>query len=165
MAGADPTSALTFNGSSTTAIQLDAGILLRRPDLLRPLRRRHRLGHHPRLRTRPGLWGSDATIFGPTGSTVHTDKVNLTAIAHTELFDPGFAAATGDIWQGAVDATAPAFTPITIQPGQTGTITVTLTPSAAKGTVVHGTLYVDDLQPVSGSGDELKAIPYTYTVG
>lgn len=159
------TSSLTFNGSSTTAIQLDAGFFSGDPTYYGPSNGDTAsvtiCGHE----LAPGAWGSDATIYGPTGSTVHTDKVNLTAVAHTELFDPGFAAATGDIWRASVDATAPAFTPITIQPGQTGTITVTLTPSAAKGTVVHGTLYVDDYSPATGDGDELTAIPYTYTVG
>lgn len=46
---------------------------------------------------------------------------------------------------------------------------MTITPSAAPGTVVKGTLYVDDLQgPVppygQASGDELVALPYEYTV-
>jgi Subtilase family/Peptidase inhibitor I9 len=160
------TSSVTFNGSSTTPIQLDAGFFSGDPTYYGP----PGAGDTASVTINgselaPGAWGSDATIFGPTGSTVHSDKVNLTASAHTELFDPGFAAATGDIWQAAVDASAPAFNPITIQPGQTGTITVTLTPSAAHGTVVHGTLYVDDYSPATGDGDEMTAIPYTYTVG
>jgi hypothetical protein len=47
---------------------------------------------------------------------------------------------------------------------------VTITPSAGPGTVVKGTLYVDDAEgavPPYGqlSGDELAALPYEYTVG
>jgi hypothetical protein len=47
---------------------------------------------------------------------------------------------------------------------------VTITPSAAAGTVVKGTLYVDDelaaIPPYSDiSGDELSALPYEYKVG
>ena len=48
---------------------------------------------------------------------------------------------------------------------------MTITPSAASGTVVSGNLYVDDFDtnvppPVTGqqSGDELAALPYSYTV-
>jgi hypothetical protein len=46
---------------------------------------------------------------------------------------------------------------------------VTITPSGASGTTVHGTLYVDDF--VSGvppygqaAGDELAGLPYAYTI-
>jgi hypothetical protein len=68
-------------------------------------------------------------------------------------------------------ATDPAtnFKPVIINPGQTATINVTITPSGASGTAVHGTLYVDDLLdnvPPYGqfTGDELAGLPYSYTV-
>ena len=62
------------------------------------------------------------------------------------------------------------FSPVVINPGQTATINVTITPSAASGTVVSGDLYVDDFLsdvPPYGQqgGDELAALPYEYTVG
>jgi hypothetical protein len=44
-------------------------------------------------------------------------------------------------------------------------VTVTITPSGAKGTVVSGVLYLDTVDAVTGSTDEIAAIPYTYTVG
>jgi hypothetical protein len=51
----------------------------------------------------------------------------------------------------------------------TATINVTITPSGTSGTVVRGTLYIDDF--ASGvppyeqlTGDELAAIPYAYTI-
>jgi hypothetical protein len=56
-------------------------------------------------------------------------------------------------------------------PGQTGTISVTITPAGAPGTVVQGTLYLDDFvggvpPPAYGQsgGDELAAFPYSYTI-
>ncbi len=57
-----------------------------------------------------------------------------------------------------------------IDPGQTATINVTITPSAASGTVVSGNLYVDVFASAvpyldNSSGDELAALPYEYTVG
>ena len=63
-----------------------------------------------------------------------------------------------------------AATPVVIGPGASATIDVTITPSAAAGTVVRGTLYVDDelaaIPPYSDiSGDELSALPYEYKVG
>ena len=44
-------------------------------------------------------------------------------------------------------------------------MTVTFRPSARKGTVVTGWLYVDDATLADRAGDELAAIPYSYTVG
>src|SRR6185437_5167235 len=49
--------------------------------------------------------------------------------------------------------------PITLNPGQTGTIVVTITPSGASGTVVNGTLYIDDFDFFTDGGDELVALP------
>ena len=62
-----------------------------------------------------------------------------------------------------------AFSPVTVEPGGTAVIDVTITPSGPNGTTVNGTLYVDDFAggvPPYGqtSGDELAAIPYSYTV-
>ena len=54
--------------------------------------------------------------------------------------------------------------PVTLAPGQSGTITVTITPSAPSGTVVKGKLFVDDFNNLTDSGDELKSFPYSYTV-
>ena len=40
-----------------------------------------------------------------------------------------------------------------------------ITPTAPRGTVVTGVLYVDDFNEFAETGDELRAIPYSYTVG
>jgi hypothetical protein len=78
--------------------------------------------------------------------------------------------APGDLWIASINPAALTnFAPVVIYPGQTGTIYVTITPSGMPGTVVKGTLYLDDY--VSGvppygqvSGDELAAFPYAYTI-
>ena len=82
---------------------------------------------------------------------------------------PGGDLPGGDIWLESVNPTAP-FSPITINPGQSATINVTITPTGPVGTVISGDLYVDDF--VNGvspygqlTGDELAAIPYEYTIG
>jgi hypothetical protein len=61
-------------------------------------------------------------------------------------------------------AAAAASGPLFLAPGKTGTITVTIKPSAAKGSVVQGHLYIDSFNEVSVSGDELIDLPYGYTV-
>jgi hypothetical protein len=77
---------------------------------------------------------------------------------------------TGDFWPTSINP-ATMFSPITLNPGQTATINVTIAPSGAPGTVVRGTLYVDDFASetptnylCTESGDELAALPYTYTI-
>jgi hypothetical protein len=89
--------------------------------------------------------------------------------AQTKAFDQAVTSAAGDLWLQATNPSA-SFSPVTINPGQSVTIDVTITPSAAVGSVVSGDLYVDDYAsgvPPDGqlTGDELVAIPYEYTVG
>jgi hypothetical protein len=86
-------------------------------------------------------------------------------VAHAQKFDSAVTSSTGDVCLRTVDAHAPAATPVTIVPVQSAVITVTITPNAKKGTVVKGKLYVDYFSSTMASGDELRAIPYTYTVG
>jgi hypothetical protein len=66
------------------------------------------------------------------------------------------------IWAAGGTST---YTPLTLTPGQTGTITLTFTPNAPKGTVVRGFVGVDTFNSFTVVGDELVNIPYTYTVG
>ena len=122
-------------------------------------------------RVTAGLWGATPSECGPysdAGEPAGTATLTLTA--HTKPFDPAVTSSTGDLWAGAVDQSAfGTFAPLLLNPGQTGTITVTITPSGASGTVVHGTLYVDDFAagvPPYGqlTGDELTAFPYSYTI-
>jgi hypothetical protein len=63
------------------------------------------------------------------------------------------------------------FTPVVINPGATGTIDVTITPSGAPGAVVSGDLYIDTYStglPTAAysqlAGDELAALRCTYTI-
>ena len=120
-----------------------------------------------------GLWGAGPTECGPYGATASppsapagTATVSMTA--RSKAFDPAVTAETGDLWLASTNASV-SFSPLVINPGQTVTVNVTITPSGPPGTVVAGTLYVDDFLssvPPYGNitGDELAAIPYTYTI-
>ena len=59
----------------------------------------------------------------------------------------------------------PRYTPVSIGPGRSGTIQVTITPSGRPNRVVHGFIGVDTIRPDTGSGDEVQVIPYTYRIG
>ncbi len=93
-----------------------------------------------------------------------TGTVNLAAVANTNPFDSAVTASSGDVWAQSVNPVAP-YTPLSLGPGQTGTITLTITPNAPKGTVVHGFIGVDTFNLASFGGDELINIPYSYKVG
>jgi Subtilase family/Peptidase inhibitor I9 len=119
-----------------------------------------------------GLWfaaPSECGPYPPGGAPAGTATDVLTVQA--KPFDPAVTSDTGDLWLSSINPGTP-FSPIVIDPGSSATVNVTITPSGPKGTAVSGNLYVDDFDsnvppPVSSqtSGDELAAIPYTYTIG
>jgi hypothetical protein len=86
-----------------------------------------------------------------------------------KAFDGQVTSDTGDLELAAINP-ATTFSPIVINPGQSATVNVTITPSGSPGTQVTGTLYVDDfltnVPPYGQQGaNELAAIPYAYTTG
>jgi hypothetical protein len=111
----------------------------------------------------PGVFFGIPEATGPFTSGTN-GTVNLAAVANTNPFDAAVTSTSGDAWAQSVDANAPRYTPVTLDPGQTGTVTLTITPSAPKGTVVRGFIGLDTLNLATASGDELINIPYTYTV-
>ncbi|HLI50687.1 MAG TPA: hypothetical protein VKU87_02755, partial [Thermomicrobiaceae bacterium] len=77
---------------------------------------------------------------------------------------------TGDFWQLGFEYNLN--NALYLLPGQSGTINVQISPTASPGTVVSGTLYVDDVTLAAfvpslsdPNGDELAGLPYQYTVG
>jgi hypothetical protein len=113
----------------------------------------------------PGPWTAFPTLVAATdGAPAPAVSVTVAAVADTKPFDPAVTPSTGDRWRAAVDASA-AYTPLTLAPGQSGTITVTFTPAGTPGTVVRGALELDTFDPLTSMGDEVVAIPYAYTVG
>jgi hypothetical protein len=124
-----------------------------------------------------GEWAITPFQKGPDGASGVPPVTATTALgATTAAFDPAVKSTTGDFWLQAVNAGAPV-NPILVGPGQTGTIPVTITPSGSPGTVVSGTLYVDDLTSASGlatwnelstvnvsQASDLAALPYQYTI-
>jgi hypothetical protein len=118
-----------------------------------------------------GVWGIVPVECGPFAGPAPAGTATISMTAHTKGFDPDVTSTPGDLWLTSINPAALAtFSPVVIYPGQTATIYVMITPSGPPGTVVKGTLYVDDLvsavPPYYGqlSGDELAAFPYTYTI-
>jgi subtilisin family serine protease len=111
-----------------------------------------------------------ANGFGQPGGPAY-GTTRTRAFEVTQQFDNDLGSSTGNF----VTDVAPAYAPLRLAPGQSGTITVTISPSGANGgpgTNVRGFLYVDavnvnsaTLGNITSSLDEVRAIPYSYTVG
>jgi subtilase family protein len=117
-----------------------------------------------------GFWSATPSECGPYPSGEPAASATLSMTAQTKLFDPTVTSSTSDVWLASTNPAA-SFSPLVLNPGQSGTISVTITPAGAPGTVVQGTLYLDDFvagvpPPAYGQsgGDELAAFSYSYTI-
>jgi hypothetical protein len=122
----------------------------------------------------PGFWGMFPSEIGPFGAGGADTTATATPDfqAWTPQFDPTVSTDTSDLWSAFAGLTNPAdYAPIQVNPGQTKVINLSITPTAAIGMTVHGTINVDDdylYSPFLGSdagGDQIASIPYSYKVG
>jgi hypothetical protein len=123
-----------------------------------------------------GDWTISPTLKGPDVTAVKPVTAHVSVSVTAPAFDSAFNSPTGDLWLSSV-TTSSAFTPQVVNPGQTVIIPVTLTPAGTVGTVVTGTLYLDDawvnppatsdfLLPVNTmEGSDVAAFPYAYQIG
>jgi hypothetical protein len=124
-----------------------------------------------------GDWSITPFLKGPDGAKgAKTVNANVSLTATTAPVDPSVSSPTGDLWAASTNVNA-AFTPYLVEPGQTVTIPVTITPHGKAGTVVTGTLSFDDVwfDPGAVTSNELfGAFPtsstiftrtYAYTIG
>ncbi len=123
-----------------------------------------------------GTWTITPFQDGPDGRhgvPPVTTQTSMTAT--TAAFDPAVSTAVGDLWLESVNANATVH-PVVVDPGQTVTIPVTITPGGTSGTTVSGTLYLDDASLINGAvtenalsgvfpeGSDVAAFSYAYTI-
>jgi hypothetical protein len=117
----------------------------------------------------PGLWEAFPSECGPYLTTAPYTVTNDTMTVVAKGFDQNITSPTGDLWPLAVIGSG-SFSPAALNPGQTVTIPVTITPEFVHNTTTfEGNLYIDtidsDVPPYGQeSGDEATALPYEYTV-
>ena len=92
----------------------------------------------------------------------------------TNGFDGTVTSSTGDPFDFSVDPNGTGGSPVIIQPGQSATIQVTITPSGRRGDVVNGHLNLVTIPllptgvtalPFNGTGETIAALPYSYRIG
>ncbi len=118
-----------------------------------------------------GNWKAAPTLIGPFAGPVTPITVALGAVADAQQFDTTARPSSGDGISYALNGfSGSGYAPLTLAPGQSGVITVTIVPTGTAGMTVTGDLYVDAFNvnsgaigSVTGSGDELQA--YAYQVG
>jgi hypothetical protein len=112
-----------------------------------------------------GEWELLPTLIGPFGPAGAPPTPVTTSVAvELKPFDATVTSDHGDLWSDVTFGTS-TYNPLVLGPGATGTIYVTITPSASQvGTTVHGTIYIDTFNAVVQTGDEVVGIPYSYTV-
>jgi hypothetical protein len=115
-----------------------------------------------------GFWFATPSECGPYPTGAPAGTASLAMTVQAKQFDTTISSDTGDIMLAAIDP-ATTFSPVSIKPGQTAIIDITITPSGAPGTKVAGTLYVDDLLPAippygQVAADELAGLSYSYMI-
>jgi len=118
-----------------------------------------------------GLWSAGPTECGPYSGPAPAGTATINAVAETQGFDTTVTSPTTDIFLAAIEPSVLGAAPTVavINPGQTSIIDVVITPVGNRGTVVNGTLYVDEIAygvaPYGQiSGDELAGLPYSYSI-
>ena len=118
----------------------------------------------------PGLWAlapGEVGPYPPGGAPKEIVAAKVTAV--TQAFDRTVRFGTDDLWEVGLKFNRFYY----LAPGQSVVTAVSITPTAAVGTQVSGTLYVDDftlesfvgIRGVLPDSDEVAALPYSYTVG
>ena len=159
------TSQVTATASATAPIMFDTGPYNGEPDLGSVANGNTASAQLTASNITPGDWQIAPQLVGPGGvNGLPSATANLGLTVTTAAFDPAASSPNGDIWQSQNG-----FTPVIVQPGQSTTLYLTITPNAPSGSLVSGTLYLDDASQLtqygtSPSGDQLVALPYQYTV-
>lgn len=167
------TSSVDVTATATVPVMFDSGLWTGDPDLAsHPTGPKSAEVRFSAPSVAAGLWYANPAELAPNGfprGGASPGKASLSTTVRSRAFDPSITSDSGDFYQVSVDPTTQ-FSLITVQPGETATINVTITPHGAAGAKVSGDLFVDDIAPAYAGGvfpaaDELGGLPYSYTVG
>jgi hypothetical protein len=109
-------------------------------------------------------WSCAPAEQGPFAGPVPSTTFTCGALAVTNEFAPDVATSAGNFWADLELGTS-TYNPLVLNPGQSATITVAISPTDAKGTRVKGFLTLESFNFNTLSSDELVTFPYAYKVG
>jgi hypothetical protein len=164
------TTGVAVIANATQPIEFDYGPFAGDPDLPSDVNGTTAVGSFHANPVTTGLWFASPSELGPTPANGGVKgSASFDFVAQTKAFDTSVTSPATDLWLGAVSE-VDELNLVTVQPGDTVTIPVTITPTGAKGSVVRGTLYVDQLaidnsDVTNEAANELAGIPYQYTIG
>ena len=169
------TTALKATASSSAPLYFDFTWAFGDPDLISSFGKTA-TGTYSAPEISGGYWSITPFLVGPTGAKPAKSRLaHMSMTATTAAFDPGVRSATGDLWLGSVN-TRTRFRPYVVNPGQSVTIPVTITPKGALGSTVTGTIYVADSSFIPGlvtvdlltgncpEASDVAAFHYRYTI-
>jgi hypothetical protein len=124
-----------------------------------------------------GLWIVSPFQQGPDGKKALPPVETTTSLsATTRAFDPAVSSPTGDLWEQSLNP-ATVINPYVVNPGQTVSIPVTITPNGSVGSTVSGTIFLDDVSLAAGDvtweleslapapeASDVAAFSYKYTI-
>jgi hypothetical protein len=113
-----------------------------------------------------GTWVVDPALIGPYGPAgALTASVTTGARVTLLPFDRTVSATSGDYWADQTLGTS-TYNPLVLAPGESGTITLTITPDPKQvGDTVEGYIFIDTYNTQVNLGDEVVRLPYRYTIG
>ncbi len=156
------TSALTETVHADVPVDVDLYAVGRTPAVLRTAGAKDVTARVQASQLAFGWWITEVGSPGPFAGTAPKGKADFVLSARTRAIDPSVTSSTGDFW--AQSTGGPEGDGLFVPAGATATITVTVKPTAAPGTVVRGTLFVGQMNQQAGVGSELTEIPYAYQV-
>ena len=109
-------------------------------------------------------WSCAPSEQGPFTGTAPSTTFSCGADAVTNKFAPDVSTSAGNFWQ-ELDTGSNTYNPLVLDPGQTGTITVSISPTDANRTKVRGFLTLETFNFNTLSSDEVATFPYAYRVG
>jgi len=112
----------------------------------------------------PGPWSPEISEIGPFGPAGAPSAVaEVGAAVDTNAFDTTVASDTGNVQLAAIDADT-SFAPLVLRPGESGTISLTITPTGPRQGVVRGSVTIASFNPDTLSGDDIADLPYAYSI-
>ena len=110
------------------------------------------------------VWSCGPAERGPFTTTAVSTTFSCGAFAITDAFASDVSTSAGNLWADFELGTS-TYDPVILNPGQSATIMVTISPTDPAGTHVRGFLSLESFNFNTFSSDEVASFPYAYTVG